>query len=126
MMTRREVNTALSSGILIAASPGLRAQERGRADIRPTTGLQDFVATAAAALRLSRYWLHRSERLSVLRLGRVGNRIPRGGRLSGARASDATRRDAICHVRSDCGLSENLACRLQGRTFGRVWLTITM
>jgi len=35
MMTRREVNTALSSGILIAASPGLRAQERALKELPP-------------------------------------------------------------------------------------------
>jgi hypothetical protein len=33
MMTRREVNTALSSGILIAASPGLR--ERALKELPP-------------------------------------------------------------------------------------------
>jgi hypothetical protein len=35
MMTRREVDTALSSGILIAASPGLRAQERALKELPP-------------------------------------------------------------------------------------------
>ena len=35
MMTRREVNTALSSGILIAASPGLRAQEHALKELPP-------------------------------------------------------------------------------------------
>jgi hypothetical protein len=52
LMTRREVNTALSSGMLIAASPGLRAQERALKELLPAR--VDGGKPLVEALRLRR------------------------------------------------------------------------
>jgi hypothetical protein len=60
MMTRREINTALSSGILIAASPGLRAQERALKELPPAR--VDGGKPLVEALRLRRSIREYSER----------------------------------------------------------------
>jgi nitroreductase len=86
MMTRREVNTALSSGILIAATQGLRAQERTLKELPPARveGGKPLVE----ALRLRRSIREYSERslpaqvLSDLLWAAYGINRPSGDRTA--------------------------------------------
>ena len=86
MMTRREVNTALSSGILIAASPGLRAQERVLKELPPAR--VDGGKPLVEALRLRRSIREYSERslppqvLSDLLWAAYGINRPSGDRTA--------------------------------------------
>jgi nitroreductase len=86
MITRREVNIALSSGILIAASPGLGAQERALKELPPARveGGKPLVE----ALRLRRSIREYSERslpaqvLSDLLWAAYGINRPSGDRTA--------------------------------------------
>ena len=86
MMTRSEVNTALSSGILIAASPGLRAQERALKELPPAR--VDGGKPLVEALRLRRSIREYSERslppqvLSDLLWAAYGINRPSGDRTA--------------------------------------------
>ena len=99
-----------------------------RADIRAQTGQQDFVGTAPlnlvyvahgermqdisprrpSPLCVGRYRLHRSERLSVLRIGGTRDGLPWRRRLRQARQDHATREGPVRDLRADRWLSARL------------------